>query len=132
MTSDDSNAGSRLGVHVAICQEYLQNAYLSLARNEPEKASEFLWGSMTQALKAVAALNEIDLKSHRAIWEYASELAVQLGDQELFNAFKDANSLHSNFYEAGLTLDIVESFAEGIRPAVGRLLAIIPPEVLQQ
>jgi hypothetical protein len=40
--------------------------------------------------------------------------------------------LHKNFYESGLTREIVLTFEEGIRYAVGKLLAIIPPEVLEQ
>ena len=51
------------------------NAYLSLQRDELKKASEFLWGSLTQAIKAVAALKELRLRSHREIWNYLVELS---------------------------------------------------------
>jgi hypothetical protein len=36
---------------------YMSNAHSFLARQEFTKTSEFLWGAMAQAVKAVAALN---------------------------------------------------------------------------
>ena len=108
------------------------NAYTSLDQGELEKGGEFLWGSMAQAIKALATFEGIQLRSHRDIWDYARALSVQLGDEGLFNAFKDANSLHSNFYESGLTLGMVLDYGVGIREAIGKLLSMIPPEALGQ
>ena len=132
MTSPNRSLPDRVRIYVDQSQEYLQNAYESLDRNELEKASEFFWGTMAEAVKAVAAASDLELRSHRAIWDYAMELATELGDRELWDAFREANSLHSNFYEAGLSKDIVLSSGDRISESVGRLLAIIPPEVLEQ
>ena len=94
--------------------------------------SPFLWGNMAQAIKAVAAANEVVLRSHAAIWKYRREVAAELGYPELFDALPEANSIHSNFYESGLSRDLVVGAGERIRQAVGTLLAILPLEVVEQ
>lgn len=132
MTPANDDISQRLKGYASRSLIYLQNAHAFLERNEVEKASEFLWGSMAQAIKAVAAFKAIELQSHGAIWNYAKELSRELGDQPLFDAFRDANFLHKNFYESGLTREIVLTLEENIRYAVGKLLSIIPPEVMEQ
>lgn len=131
MTPQDESIAQLLRGYVTRSQEYLQNAYIALEQNELEKASEFLWGSMAQAIKAFAAFKGEHLASHAAIWKYVTELSRELGDQGLFDAFRDANSLHINFYESGLTREIVLTLEERIRRTVGRLVSLLPREVLQ-
>jgi hypothetical protein len=131
MTPQNESIAQLVRGYVTRSQEYLQNAYVALEQNELEKASEFLWGSMTQAMKAFAAYTGEHLPSHAAIWKYVTELSRELGDQGLFDAFRDANSLHINFYESGLTREIVLLSEERIRPAVGKLLDMIPREALE-
>ena len=72
MIPEDTPSRGPLKTYVFRSAEYLHNAYVSLDQEELEKASELLWGSMALAVKAVAALREIELRSHAAIWEYAS------------------------------------------------------------
>ena len=86
---------------------------------------------MALAVKAVAALREIELRSHAAIWEYARQLSQELGDLQLFDAFRDANRLHSNFYESDLTREVTLSSEERVRIAIGRLLSMVPREALE-
>ena len=110
---------------------YMHNAFLTLDEGELEKASEFLWGSMAEAVKAVAASREIQLGTHGVIWNFARQLCQDLGDQGLFDAFRDANRLHSNFYESGLTREMVLDSEERIRQGVAKLLGMLPPEVME-
>ncbi len=110
----------------------MQNVYNALEREEFEKASELLWGSMALAVKAVAAFREIQLRNHTSIWDYARQLSHELGDQELFDAFRDAHRLHTNFYESDLAREVVLISEERVRAAVGKLLGIVPREVLEQ
>jgi hypothetical protein len=132
MTLANDDIPQRLKGYASRSLIYLQNAHAFLEQNEVEKASEFLWGSMAQAIKAVAAFKAVELPSHGAIWTYTRELSRELRDQTLFEAFRDANFLHHNFYESGLTREVVLTFEESIRYTVGKLLSIIPPEVLEQ
>lgn len=75
MNQQDFHAPPHPRRYASLAGEYLSNAYLSLQRDELEKASEFLWGSLAQAIKAVAALKELRLRSHREIWNYLVELS---------------------------------------------------------
>ncbi len=111
---------------------YLENAFESIQAGEVEKASEFLWGSLAQALKAVAASKEIELRTHWNITDYAKDLAKQQGDKSIYDVFGHASYLHSNFYEAGLRMEDVEIYVEEIRAMVDKLLSLISTEKRDQ
>ena len=107
---------------------YFENALKFIAAGDAEKASEFLWGSMAQALKAVAGSRDIWLRSHKDVRNYALELARALHDESIRHAFDYAQSLHSNFYESGLLLEDVAIAAEDVKKVVAKLLSYIPEE----
>ena len=107
---------------------YFENALHFIEAGDAEKASEFLWGSMAQALKAVAASRDIRLKSHKDIRDYAMELARAPQDESIRHAFNNAQSLHSNFYESGLLLEDVVVAAEDVKTTVTKLLGLIPEQ----
>ena len=108
-------------------EHYYENALNFLRQGETQKAAELLWGSIAEALKAVAASRGLRLRNHREIWEYARELARELSDESIFDGFKAAHSLHSDFYEAGLTLDDVKLEWETlIRPTLDKLTSLLP------
>ena len=107
---------------------YFENALQYIRIGDAEEASEFLWGSMAQALRAVTASRGITLRSHNQVRTYAAELARALNDENIWHAFTNAQSLHSNFYEAGLSLEEVQTYAERIRTTVGKLLRLISEE----
>ena len=107
---------------------YLENAFSYIEAGDAEKAGEFLWGSMAEALKAVAASKGVELKAHWEIGDCARKLAKELEDEDIFHAYGHASYLHSNFYEAGLRIEDVQIYAEDIRKTVGELLSLIPQE----
>ena len=107
---------------------YFENALKFIEVGDTEKASEFLWGSMAQALKATAASKDIQLRSHKDIRDYALELARVLPDESIRHTFNNAQSLHSNFYESGLMLEDVIIAAEDVKETVTKLLSFIPKE----
>lgn len=103
--------------------KYLENAFKASKDGEPEKVGEFLWGSVATALKAlVMAMKGMEVKSHGQLWEIARELARETGDLSIYEAFKEANFLHSNFYEFRLSLDDVKSSAERIARLIEKLM----------
>lgn len=103
--------------------KYLENAFKASKDGEPKKVGEFLWGSVATALKAlVMAMKGMEVKSHGQLWEIARELARETGDLSIYEAFKEANFLHSNFYEFRLSLDDVKSSAERIVRLVEKLM----------
>lgn len=90
-----------------------------------EKAGEFLWGSVAEAIKTVAAHKDIALKSHRDIWDYASRLSKEMEDQEIWHIFSIANSLHGNFYESRLETGDVMAYGQEIATLVNKLLQLV-------
>lgn len=107
---------------------YLENAYKFISAGDAEKASEFLWGSMAEAIKAVAAIKGVTFRGHRQVRDYAENLAKELGDNSIFAHFLHAESLHSNFYECELELGDVIRVAEEVRSTVDKLLRLLPKE----
>ena len=107
-------------------RHYLLNASKFIDAGDSEKASEFLWGSMAQAIKAVVAAKGVTFRKHRLLWEYAGTLAKELEDKSIYDSFVHAYSLHSNFYESDLELKDVRRIAEDVKVAVGKLLSRIP------
>ncbi len=107
---------------------YLRNASKFIDAGDSEKASEFLWGSMAQAIKAVVAAKGVTFRKHRLLWEYAEILSKELEDKSIYDSFVHAYSLHSNFYESDLELKDVRRMAEDVKTTVGKLLRLIPEE----
>lgn len=114
--------------HKAQSLHYLKNAYKFMDAGDAEKASEFLWGSMAQAVKAVAATKGVTLKEHRLLRNYAESLSKELEDKSIYDYFLHAESLHSNFYESQLELRDVIRIADEVRMTVDKLLSLIRQE----
>jgi uncharacterized protein (UPF0332 family) len=110
------------------CIHYLQNAQHFIEAGDIGKASEFLWGSLAQALKALAASKDIQLRSHRQIRDYVMEVARVLEDESIRHAFDYAQSLHSNFYECDLSMEDVAMAAEDVKAAVAKILRFLPEQ----
>jgi hypothetical protein len=129
MTQDDAGSLEDRVLNYRVgAIHYLGNAREFLRQQEFTKASEFIWGAMAQAIKAVAASKGYELRHYRELWDYARELAQELNDPSMFQDFRQANSLHSNFYEAGLPAEEVIDSVETIGATVGKLLSLLPEE----
>ncbi|MBI2871767.1 MAG: hypothetical protein HYY00_01085 [Chloroflexi bacterium] len=114
----------RLALYRAQALHYLENAFIALRQGDVEKAGEFLWGSMAEALKAVAAHKGTTLRQHREIREFARAIANELGERALWDAYGNAEHLHANFYEVELSLEDVAAIGESVKRAVERLLGL--------
>lgn len=118
--------------HVLASLHYLENALVMLNNQEAAKASELLWGSIAQAMHAVAASRGVSLSNHRSLRWFMSTLAKELNDRTLLNGFWQAEALHSNFHEVDLTPQDVAVVVEPIRTTVSKLLSLVPKEFLQE
>jgi len=107
---------------------YIENAIKCVGTGDSQKASEFLWGSVAEALKAVAAVKGIELRGHKFIRDYARELAKDQKDAGIFDVFIKAESLHRNFYELGTELEEVYILSGEVRVLVDKLFRLIPEE----
>ncbi len=82
-----------------LCEKYLSEAEEFLAKKDYVQASEKAWGAASQIVKALAAKEGEELRSHASLWEYVDRLAEKLRDVELRRLWRTASVLHQNFYE---------------------------------
>jgi uncharacterized protein (UPF0332 family) len=122
------DAKAKVEKYAGQSRHYLLNASKFIDAGNSEKASEFLWGSLAGALKAVALSKGIQLKKHGEIWDYVENLTKELEDKSIYDAFRHAHDLHINFYESDIELKGVRRMADDIRMAQDKLLRLIPGE----
>jgi len=104
-------------------REYFENAYNAFRDGNPEKAGEFLWGSVATALKALAMAKKwIEVRSHSQFWDIARELTRETEDTSIYESYKKANSLHSNSYDSRLSLDDIKNSSKKIAELVKKLM----------
>ena len=115
--------------HLYHCRQYMDNALEALDKNEPGKAGELLWGSITQAIHAVDAWRGPVVIRHRGLLNFARNLGSEIDDQNFPNNFLSAKSLHDNFYHPDLEVADVEVALPGIQRAISQVLALLPEEI---
>jgi uncharacterized protein (UPF0332 family) len=86
-------------LHLKLCEKYMREAEDFLEKRDYVQASEKAWGAASQMVKALAAKEGGELRSHASLWKYVDEVAERLGDVELRHLWGRANNLHQNFYE---------------------------------
>ena len=101
---------------------YSHNAEKYLKIRDYHKASEMMWGAMSCVIKAVAAKQNKQLKSHRVLADYAREFAKKQDDKEVFDSFSKASQLHSNFYESNLEPKTIIAIMQDVSKTIGRLM----------
>lgn len=78
---------------------YLSNANEMIERKEWRKASELLWGAVTQTIKALASTSNVKIRTHEQFFDYIRDLGKEINDEEIYSLFLDLNALHKNFYD---------------------------------
>jgi len=78
---------------------YFVNAEKLAKDGEFRKASEFLWGAVTQAIKALAVKLDIKIEMHSQFFDFMKTLAKEIEEPELYESFLFLNDLHKNFYD---------------------------------
>ena len=114
--------------HVFHCHQYMDNALEALEKNEPGKAGEMLWGSITQAVHAVDAWRGPVIDDHRRLMNFAYSLETEIGDPPFRFVLRSASSLHHNFYVPVDTVEEIERLLSGIQATTTDILALLPDE----
>ena len=104
--------------------QYQSNAEHAIVAGEYRKASELLWGAVTQQLKALAATHNIGITSHRQFFDFIRQLAAELKDKPLYADFVDLNALHKNFYDETIPSDVFPDFYNKAIQYIKRLDAL--------
>ena len=105
---------------------YLNNAAKYIDKEDIGKASEFLWGSVAQAVKALAASKGFSLKKYSKIRDFVMQLSRELDDSTIYSVYMNAYALHLNFYEMDMDMTDIRRMSEDIRKLVGKILHLIP------
>ncbi len=85
--------------YISTRDHYFHNMESSLKKKNYRKASELLWGAITQAIKALASLSNITIRSHNFFRTYTREIAKEINDSEYHELFLNLQILHQNFYD---------------------------------
>ena len=80
-------------------RELLQQANREFNAGDLRQASEKGWGAVAQMIKAIAAHRGWEHDSHFLLRRAVARLVEETGDDQIFNLFGVASSLHVNFYE---------------------------------
>jgi hypothetical protein len=112
----------KVELHLKLAEKFLREAEGFLAKGDYVQASEKGWGVAAQMVKAVAAKENLELRSHASLWEYLDKLAEKLQDVELRRLWWTANNLHQNLYENWMSprdvkyaIEDVKKFAEKLK-----------------
>lgn len=108
--------------HVHLREQYWSNAQRALREKEYEKASEFVWGSLTQLLQGLAWIKGVPLQTHGKMRSFMKEIAKELRNEGIWKAFEEAEKLHANFYRAFLEPYQITLSMEVIRRGMEELL----------
>lgn len=78
---------------------YYKNMEKTVNKGEYRKASELLWGAVTQSIKALASLSGIIISQHKFFRTYTRDVARETRDTEYHELFLTLETLHRNFYD---------------------------------
>lgn len=124
---EPSEAARRYVLHA---RQYLENGLVALQLGEAGKAGELFWGSVAEALQAVAVLAGRPISSHRDLKNFALQLARDLKDETIEHNFLIAQSLHSNFYTVEDEPEDIAVVVPVVQALVTRLFEQIPQEAI--
>ena len=107
--------------YLKLNDKYLREGDALLKKGDYVQASEKFWGAVAEVIKAIAAKRGVDIKSHGEIHRFITTLSKEVNDSELLRCFGLAGTLHQNFYENWLTLEMVVDYAEAVKSLVEKL-----------
>lgn len=123
------NPETRFEMYLKLSEKYLRDSEELLAKKDYVQASGKAWGAASQIVKALAAREGREIRSHASLWEYMDELAERLGDLMLRYLWRTANNLHQNFYENWMPAGEVELAVKDVKTFVEKLKAILPQKI---
>ncbi len=85
--------------HAALSRRFAPQAQEEFDNGDPLQASEKAWGAAAHAVKAVAAARGWNHNTHRLLSDVVDQVSRDTGNLALGAWFREANSLHQNFYE---------------------------------
>ena len=110
------------GKYLEGAEELVKEAQRELEEGDLRQASKKIWGACALAIKAHAlAKRGMRLEFHRDLWEYKNEIARELGEW-VRAVFRQADSMHKNFYEDVATREDVEDTLRDVEKLVTTII----------
>ena len=110
------------GEYLEGAEELVKEAQRELEEGDLRQASKKIWGACALAIKAHAlAKRGMRLEFHRDLWEYKNEVARELGEW-VRAVFRQADSMHKNFYEDVATREDVEDTLRDVEKLVTTII----------
>jgi hypothetical protein len=116
---------AKVELYLKLCEKYLSEAEDYMSKKDYIQASEKAWSAAAQIIKALAAREGRDLRSHKELHEYLAYTVRKVGDIELRRTWSAAGELHRNFYEAWLPPELVNGYFEDVKEFVNRLRKLL-------
>jgi len=108
-------------IHENLSEKYMKDAEEFMKKGDYVQASEKAWGAASQMVKAVAAKNGLELRSHGELHKFVSKISKDRGDEEIRRLWRSAIVLHQNFYENWLPEDMVIDSIGDVRKLIKKL-----------
>ena len=119
------NPEARVEMHLKLSEKYLRDSEELLAKKDYVQASEKAWGAASQIVKALAAREGREIRSHGELHKYVAELSKERGDREIMTLWFSASSLHQNFYENWFPEEAVRSGVENVKSFIEKLRKLL-------
>ena len=107
---------------------YWKQANELLQKEEWTKASELAWGSVVEAVNALAEFQGRKLTSHGQTKNYIRGIAQSLQDERINELFKKAETFHANFYHEFLDETDVKEILPYIQEFLEKIGTLLPPQ----
>ena len=104
-----------------------REAQVALGAGDSLQASEKLWGSAAQAVKAVGEARGWPHQSHRDLYVIVRRLDTETGQKRLGQMFAIASALHQNFYEEWMANEDMGNRAADVQELREALAALLGP-----
>ena len=97
-----------------------------LDKGDSPQASEKAWGAAAQAVKAIAELRGWEHRTHAHLFRNLTLISTEIGEPGLLALFREASSLHQNFYEDAQTVESVQGGIDHVSRLIDTLLPLAP------
>jgi len=125
LVTRDLDPEERAREYIKAVHDLVAQAREELEKGDLRQASEKVWGACALAVKAHALTRKgLRLESHRDLWLYKNEMAKELGDW-VRAVFRQADSMHKNFYEELATREDVEDSLKEVEKLVTAISRLI-------
>ena len=111
--------------HMSIGRRLMAHADDQFARGDFLQASEKAWGATAHFLKAHAAPRGLAHSSHYDLRQVADYLEKETGAERIGELFSICESVHSNYYEAWMSENVLERRLANVKELI-TLLEEIP------